>query len=532
MYDSLQLKPNGKYLYTLTTPQVDSIPLMSVYGAVGMGHGLIGFPHTASTVMSLMDLGFNDIPHPMDNPSVWTPKGKFDPFDYQLETGKYITSYANSWVLSGLGSGKTASCIWASEFLRETKEAHKILILCPLSTVERVWVKEVFDLYPERTVGVVTGVKTKKLNILRRDYDYYIVNHDGLRQDYILQELKTICPDIIILDEATAMKNGGTSRYESLEELYNHCGSKLWAVTATPAPNGPQDMYAMQKLIDPSTVPSSLTSWKSTTMWKVDRFKWVPRKGHEKIVERAMQPAIRFMREDIPKIGKPVEYNAPLTKEQMKIFAAVRDEMIAEVQHQKDHTILAVNAAVKLSKLLQICSGNVYDINKDVVYLPNPERLAILDEVLEQAGAMHNTKVIIFVPFKNAQLQIERYLTSKKYATALVNGDTPKGKRTDIFRHFQESHDPRVLVAHPKVAAHGLTLTAASVVMWYGPHFSLELYEQGNGRIARIGQEQDLTLVHIGSHDIEWEVYNILRKRGATQNAVLSMYDRIIKLGK
>lgn len=533
----LQFIPQQKYLYTKLDDKTLLPKLLEIPGAMLVPNTpLVGFPHNLHTVQWLMSLGveLENIPHPIDNPAVFKPaklKGKYDPFEYQLETARYITMYKNSWILSKMGSGKTASCIWGAELLRATGELGKVIICCPISTINRVWLKEIFDTYPMRSVGIVTGTKAKKIAMLQREFDYYIINHDGLKQEYIMDEIKRISPTLIILDEATAMKTPGTARFKALKNIYKHLPYvKLWAVTATPAPNGPGDIWAIQTLVDARTVPPSLKAWKNTTEWKVDMYKWVPKPEAAELVKQAMWPAILFARDDIPSIGKPVEYHADLTPLQKTIFNQVKTEMIAEYKAEKDHTILAVNAAVKMSKLLQICSGNVYDINQDNVALPNIARLSIITQVLTEIGANTETKCIVFVPFKNAQREIHRFLTAAGYNTALVNGDVKGKERDEIFRRFEDEDEIRVLVAHPKVAAHGLTLIRASTIIWYGPFFSLELYEQGNGRIARIGQEQDLQLVHIGSHEIEWGVYQTLQSKGDNQNKVLAMYEQIINM--
>lgn len=514
---------------------MDMASLMQVRGTVpkGMYDGsmMLSHPHNIESYLKLKQLGAENVLHPMRNKEIWEPRGPFEPFDYQLETGEYVTEHDNAWVLNGMGSGKTISCIWAAEFLKSIGEITTVLVICPLSTVQHVWVRELFKAYPTLSVGVVTGTKAQKLAVLRRDCDYYIMNHDGIRQQYILDELKTICPDLVILDEATAMKNGSTSRFSSTEELYNHCEPRLWLLTGTPAAHAPTDIYAMQTLVDSSTVPSSLAQWKRDTMWQITRFMWKPKPDADRIVERALHPAIRFTRSDIPTLGQPIRLHAELTKEQKKVFMQVKEQMMAEVtKGGKEHTILAVNAAVMLSKLLQVCSGNVYDINSDTVMLANKERLDALLSVMENGGVEKNTKALVFIPFKSSQIQITKFLNDKGYNTELVNGDVSSTKRAEIFRRFEDDEDIRVLCLHPRVASHGLTLIKASITVWYGPQFSTETYLQANARTARIGQNQSLSLVHITSHAVEREVFQNLMDKKDNQDAILKLFDRVINM--
>jgi SNF2 family DNA or RNA helicase len=94
---------------------------------------------------------------------------------------------------------------------------------------------------------------------------------------------------------------------------------------------------------------------------------------------------------------------------------------------------------------------------------------------------------------------------------AKVNGDTPKGVRNQIFSDFQNTEKIRVLVAHPKVAAHGLTLTRASDIIWYAPIYSLEQYEQANARIRRLTTSGKTNVWHLYATKFEAELYRRLQ---------------------
>jgi len=92
----------------------------------------------------------------------------------------------------------------------------------------------------------------------------------------------------------------------------------------------------------------------------------------------------------------------------------------------------------------------------------------------------------------------------------VVNGQVSASKRDVIFKDFQDSKDPHVLIAHPGTMAHGLTLTTASTIIWYGPVNSNETYVQANGRIERIGKNKTSNLIHIESTALEHKMYDRL----------------------
>ena len=97
-------------------------------------------------------------------------------------------------------------------------------------------------------------------------------------------------------------------------------------------------------------------------------------------------------------------------------------------------------------------------------------------------------------------------------------------KRTEIFRNFQESKEPEVLVIQPQAAAHGVTLTAANTVIWFSPTTSAETYLQANARVHRQGQRNPCLVVHLCSSGVEKQLYKALEDRTLAQSTLLSMY--------
>ena len=112
---------------------------------------------------------------------------------------------------------------------------------------------------------------------------------------------------------------------------------------------------------------------------------------------------------------------------------------------------------------------------------------------------------------------------SKDWNVAVVNGEVSSSKRNDIFHNFQNEKNPHVLIAHPATMAHGLTLTAASTIVWYGPVTSNEQYIQANGRIERIGKKHVSNIIHIESTDLEYRMYERLKNKQKLQGLLLDL---------
>ena len=95
--------------------------------------------------------------------------------------------------------------------------------------------------------------------------------------------------------------------------------------------------------------------------------------------------------------------------------------------------------------------------------------------------------------------------------------------RNVIFHNFQNEKNPHVLIANPATMAHGLTLTAASTIVWYGPVTSNEQYIQANGRIERIGKKHVSNIIHIESTDLEYRMYERLKNKQKLQGLLLDL---------
>ena len=137
-------------------------------------------------------------------------------------------------------------------------------------------------------------------------------------------------------------------------------------------------------------------------------------------------------------------------------------------------------------------------------------------------------KVLVFVPFKHAISVLSEKLTSDGISNAVIQGDVPVGRRTDIFKAFQEQDDPQVLIIQPAAAAHGVTLTAANTVVWWGPTSSLETYAQANARVHRAGQKHKCTIVQLQGSLVEKHVYRLLDSKIDVHSQIVDLYNKLL----
>lgn len=138
----------------------------------------------------------------------------------------------------------------------------------------------------------------------------------------------------------------------------------LWMMTGTPAAQSPVDAFGLAKLVNPSAVPRFFSSFRDMVMQKVTNFKWVPKENATDTVFKALQPAIRFTKEeclDLPDMVY-VKRTVEMTRQQKKYYKQLKDTMVMQAAGEQ---ITAANAAVNMNKLLQISSGAVYTDDGD-----------------------------------------------------------------------------------------------------------------------------------------------------------------------
>jgi superfamily II DNA or RNA helicase len=116
------------------------------------------------------------------------------------------------------------------------------------------------------------------------------------------------------------------------------------------------------------------------------------------------------------------------------------------------------------------------------------------------------------------------------HSVEVVDGDTTRSQRAQILGAFQDHKDPHIIVAHPKVASHGLNLTNADTIVWFSPIHSLDIYEQANERMARPGQKLKTNIIHLGGCPLEWGVYKVLRSKGRAQEEFLELFKQELQL--
>jgi len=469
-------------------------------------------------VQLLRNLGIKDVPSPILGKYGWP--GMFTPFDHQRTTAEFLTLNPRCYVFNEAGTGKTGAAAWAADYLMKQGKVKRVLVVCPVSIMETAWRSDLFKTVMHRTVAIAQGSRTQRQDIISKGYEFVIINFDGVK--VVSKELMDGGFDLIIVDEANAVKNVATDRWKYLAALVKP-NTRLWLMTGTPASQSPVDAYGLAKLVSPDSVPKFFGSFRDKVMLKLTQYKWVPKQDSQQTVYNILQPAIRFTKAeclDLPDLLYSSR-DVPLTPQQMKYYTQLKKQMMAIAAGEE---ITAVNAAAMLNKLLQVSQGAVYTDTGEVVEFDVSNRVAALMEVIEST----DNKILIFVPYRHTLDMLRDVLTKDGYSVEAIQGGMPPNQRAEIIKRFQTEDNPRILLLSPQATAHGITLTKADQVVWWGPVSSTEIYLQANSRAHRAGQVNHVTVTHLQGSPVERRMYTMLQSNIDLHQGLVDLYKQVL----
>lgn len=479
--------------------------------AVKLHNGYVACPASLYNLQLLRYLGYPTVEPLRD----YDWPGKYEPFDAQRITANFMAVHPRGFVLNSMGTGKTLSALWATDYVMQQNPGVRALVVAPLSTLERVWADAIFqNLLGRRQCVVLHGSKTKRLELLAQPADFYIINFDGLE---VIEKELTARSDIriVIIDEASAYRNRTTERHRIARRLLAP-RDYLWLMSGTPIPNGPTDAYGLAKLVN-NCFGEGWSSYHDRVMQKISMYKWLPKTGSHEAAYKLMQPAVRFAIEDCVDLPPCTiqTRDVELSPTQSTAYKAMKKDL--QIMAKKG-PITAQNEAVLRLKLLQISCGAVYGPDREIHHVDAAPRIKAVREVIEQCSE----KVIIFAPFTSVVKMLYKEL-KQFYSVKVVNGETSAKERNETFSAFQDQEHPRIIVADPGTMAHGLTLIAATAIVWFAPVDRTEVFLQANKRIDRPGQVKATTIVQIAATPVEREVYRRLEANENLQGLVLAL---------
>jgi len=391
--------------------------------------------------------------------------------------------------LSEPGTGKTLVQI---ELMLE-RNAWPVLIICPKSIMEAVWVEQLREYNLTGTMLEGGSIKVKQILKMAGLWDVIyqigIINYEMV--PLVIKELLKINWQYIILDESTKIKSPSAKRSKAIMKLRDACKYRS-IMTGTPAPNGLQDAFNQFKFIQPKIFGESFYAFRQRyfTQGGYMNYEWFAKPdAMEQFKNKIKGISSQHHKRDcidLPPLVEEKRY-VEMGADQKKYYDMMKEECLILL---KELTITAPFVVTKLMKLRQIASGFIYMEDETYKVAKNNPKDKELLNILEQIG---NSKVIIFAHFNETLRHIADYLDANKFKYAWFHGsDIYKHAALDSFKNEQQ-----ILLANPASAAHGLNLQHCSNIIYYELDWNLENFLQGMQRIERIGQKNKMTVYYL-----------------------------------
>lgn len=443
---------------------------------------------------------------------------KFKPHPYQRYCIERLLVDPALGLLLDMGLGKTAVVLSAVNDLKFNRFAvSKVLVIAPKKVAEATWSKEAakWDHLKLLRVIPVLGSLQKRIRALNTPADIYVINRENV--PWIVEYYRNAWPfDMVVADESSSFKNHKAKRFKALTWVRKHI-SRFVCLTGTPAPNGLLDLWAQIYLLDGGQrLGKQITQFRERYFEPDQRdrervFSYMLRPGADDAIQQLIGDICVSMKaEDYIDLPDCISVTVPvlLDPKAKASYDELEKKMILEIG---DETIDAGSAAVLTNKLLQLCSGAVYNAERETIEIHDCK----IEAFLELVEGLNGQPALVFYNFQHDLARIKKALSGAGLRIRELKGpqdeDDWNARKIDI------------LLAHPASCAYGLNLQqGGNHVIWFSLNWSLELYQQANKRLHRQGQTEKVILHHlIVEGGVDEDVIEALGDKSSTQDRLM-----------
>lgn len=446
---------------------------------------------------------------------------KYVPHEYQNFASEFIIKNPACALLLDMGLGKTVitlTSIWLLLF--EYFEVSKVLIIAPLRVAQDTWTRECekWDHLKGVKISKILGSEAERKKALKVKADIYVINRENIEW---LCNNYDFDFDMVVIDEVSSFKSPASKRFKALRKVRPKI-KRIVGLTGTPAPNSLMDLWSEINLLDMGQRLGRFIGGYRNEYFLPDKrngqviFSYKLKEGAEERIYNKISDICVSMKAcdylNMPgRIHNVIEVE--MSDKEKKLYSKLEKEMLIPFE---DGDIDAINAAALSNKLLQMANGAVYDEKKAVKEIHN-RKLEALEDLIEGANGK---PVLIFYSYKHDK---ERIAKRFKVQEILTSEDIEKWNKGNL----------PIAIAHPASAGHGLNLqSGGSTIIWFGLTWSLELYQQANGRLWRQGQKNTVVIHHIVTKEtIDEQVMKSLKEKRVGQDSLINAVKARISRG-
>lgn len=438
---------------------------------------------------------------------------KTQPYAHQHEA--LIRSYdkSNFAYFMEMGCGKSKVLIDNIVWLYENSKIDTAVIVAPKGVYRNWEVSEIPVHFPEEvphevyvwnpnpnkaTARRLTDAikKREKLRIL-------LVNVEGFATSKVQKYLGAFTQGstfLLAVDESTTIKNPKAKRTRNLLTLGLGAAYKR-ILTGSPVTKSPLDLYSQCAFLNPDLLGFK-SYWSFQNRYAMTRTQRMGNHSFTQVVgyrnlpelsDKLMTFSYRVTKEDALDLPDKIYTfrEVAMTDDQARHYGSLKGAAIALLEDGA--LVTASEVMTKLLRMQQVLCGHLRTDDGELVEIKSNRIQAMLDTIEEMTG-----KVIIWSRFRYDIQNIVQALKKVHGSGTVVSyyGDTKDEERQAAIQSFQHG-DARFFVANPQTAGYGLTLTAATNVIYYANDYNLETRWQSEDRCHRIGQNNKVLYVDL-----------------------------------
>ena len=459
--------------------------------------------------------------------------------DYKFKTKPYahqITALEKSWnkkvfaYFMEMGTGKTKVAIDNMAMLYDNGKINGALIIAPKGVYKNWYSQEIPDhladhIKPTTVLwkSLINKTQQEELDKLFQpglDLHILVMNVEAFSTkkgvDFAGRFLNSH-NTFMAIDESTTIKNPGAKRTKNIVALGKYAKYRR-ILTGSPVTKSPLDLYKQCEFLDEYLLDHS-SYYTFRTRYAVLRKAHFNGRSVEIVVgyknlgelsDKLKPFSYRVLKDDCLDLPKKtfMKRTITLSAEQDKVYKQMKQMALA---HMNGKMITTASALTQLMRLHQITCGHFTADDGSIQTIKN-NRISELSDLLEEVEG----KAVIWAHYQYDVNEIVKTITKEYGEDSIVTyyGLTPQDERQDNIKKFQDDPKCRFLVGTPSTGGYGITLTAASTMIYYSNGYDLEKRQQSEARIDRIGQEKPMTYIDIICEEtVDDRIVKALRKK-------------------
>lgn len=442
-----------------------------------------------------------------------------DLYDYQETMVQHLLDHTGAALFAEMGTGKSITTLTAMDELQNNQLAVKRwLVVSTKKIAESVWKQEaaLWEHTRHLQFSLILGTEAQRKRAVHAKADVWVINRENLAW-LVTQCVGKWWWDGVVLDESSSFKSHDSIRFLCMKKV-RPAVKRMYLLTGTPQPKDFLDLWSQLYLMDGGQRLGDHFGNFKLEYFEKDPYKPYTfnlraangRNYEQEIADKIKDICISIKAEDYlklpPRIDRIVNIDLPAIKQ--REYEEFEKVQVLALPDDKDITV--VNAAALTSKLLQFAAGAIYDEEKNW-HEVHTEKLDYLDELIENANGQ---PVLVFYHYRHSLERITARLKTQK-------------KNFRLLRNDQDVQDwnagkIEVMIAYPQ---YGLNLQrGGNIIIWFELDWNLELYQQANTRLIRIGQTKPVFIHHlIVKNTMEQEVYVRLISRAEAQESLMQL---------